>query len=815
MDRQSLRVLEFQQIQRFLQSLALTEPGRQAALEVHPCEDREQIEVWLDQVTELKEYLQIGNSLPLGSIQALTSMLERIGASGEALLPEALLEVAGTLRATGKLYELASHCETRYQRLADLLRNLQPIPELEKKIGRAIDRRGRIKDGASPELSRVRKEITDLRQRLHNELTEILERQASQKTLQDKLISVRNDRLVIPLRSEAKGTLEGIVHDTSHSGATCFVEPLAVVPLNNRLSQERSREREEQARILRELTDAVISVAEVIRTNEYWLGFIDCLHAKVRLSSLLHARAPKLNGGMRIRLLQASHPILALQKKAQESSGLPAALSEMVLGAELFEKHKFEQVEVVPIDLYLGEEQRTLIISGANTGGKTVSLKTLGLLGSMVQAGMHIPVAEGSEWSVLTGIFAEIGDEQDVRAHLSTFSAKVQGLVRMLNQVDNRSLVLLDEIGTGTDPAEGAALALAVLDAFRQRGAFVAVTTHYHVIKAYGMIHQGVENVAVAFDQETGRPTYQLFYGHPGTSNALQIAAELGMSPEIIEVAKGHLDPEEGSTIDLIGQLTQALNRSKTEEEELRSQRLKLERVQADLAREQERLGQSSEDILSEARQQSEALLIKAENELKSAIAHLQQGGMRQAMAAQKRVKKIREELSTALEAQVQTGGDGMIPDAVGQQVRLRGIGGSGTLIKLKDQGRRAEVQMGPKRVEVDTEALELLSGQQSQSAKAEGQHGIRVIREEAESYQESLHLVGLRVEEAIPLLDKVIDRAILDGCTQIQVVHGHGTGRLREAVQEFLAEHPVVKGFHPENRSGGGSGVTVVELKD
>jgi DNA mismatch repair protein MutS2 len=815
MDYQSLRVLEFPQIQRFLQSLALTEPGRQEATEVHPSADSEQIKVWLDQVTELKEYLQIGNSLPLGSIQALAVMIDRISETGEVLLPVELLDVSGTLGATRTLRELVPQCEPRYQRLADLLGNLQPVPVLEKKIGRAIDPRGQIKDSASPELSRLRKEIGDLRKCLHDELTEILEKQASQKTLQDKLISVRNDRLVIPLRSDAKGALEGIVHDTSHSGATCFVEPLAAVPLNNRLSQARSREREEQARILRELTDEVISIADVLRTNERWLGLIDCLNAKVRLSSLLDARAPQLNGDTRIRLLRASHPILALQQRAQDSSGLPAALAEMVLGAEFFETPKAERLEVVAIDLLLGEKQKTLIISGANTGGKTVSLKTLGLLGAMVQAGLHIPIAEGSEWPVLTGIFAEIGDDQDVRAHLSTFSARVQGLMRMLSQVDHRSLVLLDEIGTGTDPAEGAALALAVLDEFRQRGAFIAVTTHYHLIKAYGMIHQEVENVSVAFDENTGRPTYQLLYGHPGTSNALQIAADLGMSPEIIEVARGHLDPEEVRTIELIQQLTEAWNRTKTEGEGLRRQRQMLEHVQADLARERERLAQSREDILSETRQQTKALLDGAENELKSVIARLQRGGMRQAMAARKSLKNIRKELAASLESQTQCKDDGILPDTEGQQVRLRGVGGSGTLLKFKDRGRRAEVQMGPKRVEVDTEALELLSVQQSEDTIAVQQNGVRVIREEAETSGQRLDLVGLRVEEAIPLLDKAIDRAILAGFSQIQVVHGHGTGRLRAAVHEFLTEHAVVKGFRPESQSSGGSGVTVVELKD
>ena len=815
MDSQSLRVLEFQHIQSFLESLALTGPGRLAVARVSPIKDKEQIQLLLDQVTELKEYLQIGNSLPLGGINAIAGLVEQVSGSGRTLLPAELLEVAETLRVTSALQQLVNRCEPQYGRLADLLGNLEPIPELEEKISRAIDHRGQIKDGASQELRRIRKEIGDVRKRLHEELEEILEKQSSQKTLQERLISVRNDRLVIPLRSGAKGTLEGIVHATSHSGATCFVEPLSAVPLNNQLSQARSREREEEARILRELTDAVLAEAEVIGHNEKWLGLIDCVHAKVRLSTLLGARSPQIHEGGRIRLLQASHPILALQEGAQKNSSFPSTLAEIVLGAEISERGKSEETEVVPIDLYLDEDRKTIIISGANTGGKTVSLKTLGLLGVMVQAGLHIPVAEGSEWPVLTGIFAEIGDEQDVRAHLSTFSARIQRLVTMLKKVDHHSLVLLDEIGTGTDPAEGSALALALLDQFREKGAFAVVTTHYHLIKAYGMLHQGVENVSVAFDEKSGRPTYQLVYGHPGTSNALQIAADLGMPSGILETARGYVDKDESKAIDLIRQLTDTLSRAKTEETRLRSERRQLELARDELAEQQKLLRESRETILSELRERGGELIQEAEKEVKSAIALLQKAGMRETMGVRKKIRQVKKTLGSELRSQAEPEQRGVKPSAEGQTVRLRGRGPSGTLVKIKDQGRRAEVQMGPKRVEVDMEALELLPTEQGADGRPTGMHGIRVFREELETSQQRLHLVGLRVEEALPLLDKAIDRALMDGCSQIHVVHGHGTGRLRKAVQDFLSDHSVVKGFHPENQNAGGTGVTVVELKD
>jgi DNA mismatch repair protein MutS2 len=815
MDRQSLRVLDFPQIRLFLQSLALTEPGRQAAARVHPSTDRQQIEVWLGQVSELKEYLHIGGSLPLAGAETLAELLDRVRQSGHLLTPEELLTVSATLGVTRRLAELSDACRPDYPRLAELLGNLQAIPGLEAEIEQSVDPRGRIRDGASPELSRLRREIGELRERLHEELGEILEHQAARGSLQEKLLSVRNDRLVIPLRSDARRAVDGIVHDTSHSGATLFVEPFAVVALNNRLSRVRSREREEEARILRQLTDGVMSAATLLRSNEKWLGAVDCVHAKVRLSSLLAAREPVLNDGVRIHLKQALHPLLVLQQRAQDPSGLPAGLWEQVVDTGAGEVVKGAGIGVVPVDLQLDEERRTLIISGANTGGKTVSLKTLGLLGLMVQAGMHVPVAEGSEWPVLAGIFAEIGDEQDVRAHLSTFSARIQRLVTMLRQAERDSLVVLDELGTGTDPAEGAALALAVLDELRRREPFIAVTTHYHLLKVYGVLQDGVENVAVLFDSETGRPTYRLGYGHPGTSNALEIAADLGMPPTLIETASTYLGRDERRAIELIRQLEETCRKAGAEEQRLRSERRQMELSRAELDRDRAELMGSREEILSEAREKVQRLLREAEAELKSAIARFQQQGMKGAAEARRKVEQIREELGNALASRDRPRTDPLSDDAAGQMVRLRGMAGSGTLLKVKDQGRRAEVQLGSKRVEVDTDAVELLAVHQSGGRNVLGHDGIRIFREESETCEQRLHLLGMRVDEALALLDKTLDRAILSGCRELHVVHGHGSGRLRRAVQGFLAEHAAVSGFHHEQADRGGTGVTVVELKD
>ena len=813
MDRQSLRVLEYPHILTVLEALATTEPGRQAVRELRPSTERKLITIWLGQVTELKDYLQSGNSLPLAGIEGISATLDRVGQTGQVIVPEDLLRVASTLGTTRLLRRLADQLPPRASRLGELLANLQPVPELETRIGRAIDRHGKIRDDASPALSRLRTEITRLREYLQTELTGILEREAAQKTLQEKLITIRNGRLVIPVRSGARGAVEGIVHDTSQSGATSFVEPLAVVPLNNRLSRARSLEQEEEARILRELTEAVMAAGKMLRINERWLGEIDRLHAKVRLSVLLRAREPVLNSGESIRLLQAVHPILALQRLAQEGEAVPTSLAEVLWG-EGGSATRTAPRAVVPIDLHLSQEQNTLIISGANAGGKTVSLKTLGLLGAMVQTGLHIPVAEGSEWPILTGIFAEIGDEQDLRAHLSTFSARTQRLVAVLGLVDHHSLVLLDELGTGTDPAEGAALGLAVLDGLRSRGALIAVTTHYHLIKAYGMVEERVVNAAVEFDERNGRPTYRLRYGHPGTSNALKIAADLAMPQEVLQATRRYLNRDEQRTNELIEKLEEARRHADREGEELRRRREEFEAAQVELAKEREELVRSQTQVVGEARQRAESLIAEAEKELKDAVTRFQEQGSSGAAGARRRVQKIKTTLKTALEPQEPRRDPALPRTAEGRPVKLRGAAGTGILLEVKDEGRRAAVQLGPKRVEVDAIALELLPGQQDQGRSGTGGNGVRVLGDETEGWQDRLNLVGLRVEEALPLLDKAIDRAILRGRAEIEVVHGHGTGRLRKAVHEFLLNHGGVKGFHHEVQNRGGSGVTVVELK-
>ncbi|MBW1980934.1 MAG: endonuclease MutS2 [Deltaproteobacteria bacterium] len=812
MDYQSLRVVEFPFIVKCLVALCRSEPGRRRSAELRPGDNRLEIEKLLAQVSELKEYLQVGNDLPLFGIEPVGDILEQVEGSGQSLQPESLLKIASTLEATQRLHSLARQCAERYHRLLELLEQLEPLAELLKTINKTVDHRGWIRDDASPELARLRGEIITVREQLHKELSELLDRLSSQKILQDKLITVRNDRLVIPLRSEARGAIEGIVHDTSHKGATSFVEPLSAVPLNNKLCRARALEKEEEARILRQLTEKVLGKASILRLNEYWLGHIDSVHAKVLLSRLLGGREPELNNGQRIRLKEAAHPILILQEKAQEPGGLPAVLRDCLPHPQ-GEKRDDSRMIVVANDFELSREKSMLIISGANTGGKTVSLKTLGLLGAMIQAGLHVPVAEGSEWPVFSNIFAEIGDEQDLQAHLSTFSARIKRIVEVLQHADADTLVLFDEIGTGTDPAEGAALALAVMDELLERRVFAVVTTHYHLIKAYGAGRANVENVAVEFDGETGRPTYRLLYGTIGSSNALKVAADLSLPSRVLQRTERYLEPNSRWTVELIEGLAKARRRAESQLVELEKERQQLQRLRSALAREQEQLQSQREAILEETRVQASLLLSEADKEIRAMISDFQRSGAPGAQKTHERLKQVKESVSAVLKQPKPEKSAVLPPFAAGRRVRLSSTAATGTILRLKEGGRRAEVQIGQKRVEVAATDLEVLATDEDKHSPSSS--GIKLMLQPRDGYNRHLDLVGLRVEEALAKLDKAIDQAILEDCSSIYVIHGHGTGKLRQAVHGFLMDHALVKGFRHERQSQGGTGVTVVELKE
>jgi DNA mismatch repair protein MutS2 len=628
----------------------------------------------------------------------------------------------------------------------------EEIPELRDlyaELCSAIGPRGEILDSASPELRHIRQQVSHSRSRIRSALEALWEQENFRKIFQEQIITLRNDRYVVAVKAEHKNTFPGIIHDQSQSRATYFIEPFSTVEENNELSLLLKDEKEEERRILLALTNRVRELGAPIGQAVEVLGRLDLIFAKAKWARGLRGTIPLLNEEGHWHLRDARHPLLNPQS-------------------------------AVPIDLRLENGQTTLIITGANTGGKTVALKTLGLLTLLAQCGVPIPAAEGSEVAVIQKIFVDIGDEQSLQENLSTFSAWVLTLSRIIKEADSHSLALLDEVGGGTDPAEGAALTMALIDGLRARGARTVVTTHLHLLKAYGAIHPDVVNVSVEFNPETLRPTYRLIYGRPGESYALLMAEKWGIPHELIERANAYL----GEGDRKVGELLQSLERTQQELEGKKEEAGQMKR-QAELARQKaEELWQQArleeERTLSRAREEAQALVRQAQEELRGLINDFKAKGRRD---VHRLAQKIKEE---------------------GEKVE-EWAGHSGEAARLEWEATGNMVFQGPwgKALVRTTE-----KAKDTGAAQCPGQ-----IHYEIPSAARVLKVIGLRVEEALPRVDRAIDEAFLAGLKELEIIHGAGTGRLRQAIREHLRGHAFVKAFLPGGPGRGGDGVTVVEI--
>jgi DNA mismatch repair protein MutS2 len=607
-------------------------------------------------------------------------------------------------------------------------------------------------------LRQIRKEISRIRARIRLALEALWEQENFRKIFQEQIITLRNERYVVAVRAEFKNTLPGIIHDQSQSKATYFIEPFSTVEENNELNLLLKDEKEEERRILLALTGAVREKSDQIAQAVGVLAGLDLVFAKAKWARALRGTIPLLNDEGHWYLGDARHPLL-------------------------------ESKSAVPVDLRLANGQSTLIITGANTGGKTVALKTLGLLTLLAQSGIPIPASEGSEVAVFSKIFADIGDEQSLQDNLSTFSAWVLTISQIMKEADKSSLVLLDEVGGGTDPTEGAALAMALIDGLRAQGAKTVVTTHLHLLKAYGAIHPDVVNVSVEFNPETLRPTYRLLYGRPGESYALLMAEKLGIPHELVARANAYLGEGDRQA----GELLQSLERTQREMEAKlqESQRMKQE---AEIAREQaeeflQRAQIEEKTILSQARKEAQELVRQAKEELRGLISEFKAKGRTDVHRLAQRIKAEEEKITPRVP---QERLEGFPENDKGVPQQGWGTGGkAGAFGQLKGAlGRKA--------------------GEGSKTPPA-GHPGL--IHYQIPSAARELKVIGLRVEEALPLVDRAIDEAFLGGLKELEVIHGAGTGRLRKAIREHLREHAFVKAFLPGGPGRGGDGVTVVEI--
>ncbi len=797
MDAKSLNTLEYPKILELLAGYCAFAASQEKARLLAPCTDIEEARRRQAETREALALLSTRPDLTIGGARDIRQPVDQ-AQHGAVLTPTELLDVKFTLIAARNLQRLFEQVGGTYTHLYDIAAQMPPPLGLIDAISRAISERGEILDSASDKLNAIRRDMRISHDRLLGKMQRIVGDSRNAPYLQEALITQRDGRYVLPLRAEFKGRIKSIVHDQSASGATLFVEPLAVVELNNQYREAQLAERDEERRILAELSAQVgrqaVEILQAVETiAELDLVFARAKYAEKTRSSepVLHemprkAASSGVHPGSRVRLYQARHPLL-------------------------------DPESVVAIDVELDPQTYALVITGPNTGGKTVTLKTIGLLALMAQAGLHIPAQAGSEISVFQEIYADIGDEQSIEQSLSTFSGHITNIIHILEQADRRSLVILDELGAGTDPQEGAALARALLSHLLAQGITTLVTTHHPELKAYAHGTAGVTNASVEFDLETLRPTFHLTIGLPGRSNALAIAQRLGLPDEIVTNARAELDPADLRADDLLDEIHQQRDLARQARAATESARKEAAALRAELAERLEGIEDERRAVLEKAQQEADEQLEQIKEELRQVRRALAQA--RQPAEALQTIEEQIEELEETVEKPVvrrkPTVSGRALQRAIrlGDKVRLRSLNTQGVVSSLSDE--EAEVQVGVLRVRARLSDL-ILPGdaaQESAEPPASEAPAARQFSIPASPGIE-LDLRGQRADEAQEALDRYLDSAYLSGLPWVRIIHGKGTGRLREMVRQSLQGHPHVRSFETGGDKEGGDGVTVVKLK-
>lgn len=781
----SLVQLEFAKVVALVVGRTQTPYGCALAAGLTPESDRLLIRSALDEAAEAMQLLQKSGSLSLGSGLDLLPHLDRLRTEGVRLTAEILCEVQVAL-------ETALACRRQLLPLNDCpglqayAKNLMALPELAAQIGRCLGSRGEILDSASVELAERREELKTERGRIKRLLERLLQDESLQGVFQELLITDRNGRYVLPVRADHSGRLKGFVHDVSSSGQTLYLEPTAALDGNNRVQTLLRQIDREEERILARLTAAVREEREVLANNQSLLARLDLRQAIARLGRDTGACVPELVDSPCLDLRDARHPLLVMAQRATFDSG-----------------------PVVPIDVRLPEDRQVLIISGPNTGGKTVALKTAGLLILMARAGLPIPCAVGSRLFPFAPVMADIGDEQSIERSLSTFSGHLLRLRRILERADRETLVLMDELGTGTDPGEGSALALAALDVLRVVGARVMATTHLHIVKGYAQLEADVENAAVEFDAETLQPTYRLHYGIPGASHAFTIARRIGLPEAVLAGAADYLGLGEREGVAIIERLQEL--RSSLDEELAAAGQARREAEQERTA--QQRLREDLETrrrvILEETRQKGSRLLSAAEERLQRLFARIPDGTVtpKERSELTRALRTLKDELPEATARGPEQAAEQV---ATGELLYVPQLGVEAEVIRV--DGDRVELLAGGKKLRQPLAALRQYQPRRFVAAgKPTPKVRDRVVRN---AFRPRLVLVGMRAEEAQGQLDRFFDAALLHGEVQLEIVHGAGQGILRRMVREFLADRAEVATFQAAGVEQGGDNVTLVELR-
>jgi len=792
MKEHTFQVLGYYRLLDIVSHYASCTLGQSNCLSLRPSNDIKIIENELRLVSEMRLLLKSKGFISFSGLSDVVSFLEKSRIEGSYLEPEQLLFILKMTEAAKKSKKLLNSERALFPRLYDLCKGMPVCEDLAEAIRKIVSPNSGIRDSASPALKKIRQKKIRLRGELQQRLDSLKDSAGVSDRQHENIISVRDGRYVMSLRTGKKSFLKGIIHGYSQTKATCFIEPVEVIQDNNRVAELIQEEQVEEMRLLTLLTRMVRDFASDLEYIQFLLGKLDGLYARARFAESYSCVMPIVGEKSSIQLKRARNPLLL------------AMTSEVKQGNDL------KQEPPVPVDIVIDDRKNILIVSGPNRGGKTVTLKTLGLLSLMTQAGMHVPAEEGSRVQVFDHIMAEIGDDQDIGAGLSTFSAHASHLEHILKRADRRSLVIIDEPGMGTDPDEGVALAMAVLDNLSEQGAFVAVSTHYNRLKTYGLLNNRAVNASVEFDTSANRPTFELHYGFPGISHGLDVARSVGIEPEILDQARKYLDQDEIQLNRLIEKLNNLIVETTAQKIDAETAKGKYRKASLKLKEVRNGIEEEKKELIESKRFEAEKMLVEAREELKQAINALKKRKSVQTDVTDK-YDKVGRKLMDHLVLE-KGKGPSLAPGIIkkGLSVYHKKLKQKGTVQSVEAFGERALVMLGHVKVSADISDLEIAE---------EPQNGVDykpfgyVSWDRQEMPSRELNLIGYRVDDAIALIDKTIDRALVGGELSLRIVHGYGTGKLRGAIREHLKAVPFVKKVSSAEQEFGGNAITVVEL--
>ena len=785
MNERSIRVLEFYKIKEKLRKYAVTSGGKELVDKLAPYSSAYEVREALEESREALELLIKKGNPPFEGLHDVREGIER-AKKGGCLNPAQLLYIGTMLRCTSRIQEYLTRKEEEesFLKLEDLAYILTPIKNLENEIENAIVSEEEIIDRASSTLHNIRRSLKEKNSSVREKINSIVRSNA--KYLQDAIYTMRGDRYVLPVKAEYKGAVPGLVHDQSSTGATLFIEPMSLVNLNNEIKELKLKEQAEIERILWALSKKVKDNSDVCSSNMKILLQIDFIFAKGKYASSIDGMMPKVNEDGSFNLVGAKHPLIDRDK-------------------------------VVPSDIYLGKNFSVLMVTGPNTGGKTVTIKTVGLLHLMGMSGLLIPTRDDSSISFYREVFADIGDEQSIEQSLSTFSSHLTNIVGIMREADRDSLVLFDELGAGTDPTEGAALATAIIETLKERGTKIIGTTHYSELKGYALKTPGVENASVEFDVETLRPTYRLLIGVPGKSNAFEISKRLGLDDFVIEKAKGFVSEENMQFEDLIRDLQEKsiiANRDAREAERIKIETEKIKRTYEEKLK---RLETTRDKAYNEARREAKEIISAAKDEADEILKAMRElekfgisgGGRKRLEEERKKLKDSLEDREKALIKERENAGEAIEKVTLGMEAFLPSLNQKVIIISMPDNKGEVQVEAGIMKINVKLKDL-----RKAEKTKEEKVRKKREVKLNLRSVESRLDLRGLDAEEACYRTDKYLDEAYMANLGEVTIVHGKGTGILRKAINDMLKRHPHVKSYRLGAYGEGGDGVTMVELK-